>query len=77
MIAIVAAALFALAAKQEMVVSSEWLNAHLNDPLVTIVEVGDRGDYDAGHIPGARFVRYPLSVIRYPLSVLRIICDPT
>lgn len=56
MISIVAAALFTLATKQEMVVSSEWLNAHLNDPLVVVVEVGDRADYDAGHIPGARFV---------------------
>lgn len=56
MISILAAALFTLAAKQEMVVSSDWLNAHLNDPLVVVVEVGDRADYDAGHIPGARFV---------------------
>lgn len=56
MISILAATLLTLAVKQEMVVSSEWLNAHLNDPLVTVVEVGDRADYDAGHIPGARFV---------------------
>lgn len=56
MIAIFAATLLTLAVKQEMVVNSDWLNAHLNDPLVMVVEVGDRADYDAGHIPGARFV---------------------
>ena len=56
MISIIAATLFALSVKQEMIVNSEWLAAHLNDPLVEVVEVGDRADFDKGHIPGARFV---------------------
>lgn len=56
MISILAATLLTLAVKQEMVVNSEWLAAHLHDPLVQVVEVGDRADYEAGHIPGARFI---------------------
>src|ERR1700704_2329314 len=37
-------------------VSTAWLQAHLTDPQVRIVFTGDRGVYDRGHIPGARFI---------------------
>ncbi|MBZ5521847.1 MAG: sulfurtransferase [Acidobacteriia bacterium] len=41
----------------EMVVSAEWLAQHLKDPKVVVLHVADqRSEYDAGHIPGARFV---------------------
>lgn len=40
----------------EPIVSTAWVQAHLADPLVRIVFTGDRGVYDRGHIPGARFV---------------------
>jgi thiosulfate/3-mercaptopyruvate sulfurtransferase len=40
----------------EPIVSTEWLQAHLNDPDVRIVDVSDRGSYDRAHIPGARYV---------------------
>ncbi len=47
----------AQAAHPEMVVSTEWLAQHLNDPKVVILHVSDkRSEYDAGHIPGARFL---------------------
>lgn len=47
----------AQAAHPEMVVSTEWLAQHLNDPKVVILHVSDkRAEYDAGHIPGARFL---------------------
>jgi thiosulfate/3-mercaptopyruvate sulfurtransferase len=40
-----------------MLVSTEWLSAHLDDRRTSILHVGrDRASYDAGHIPGARFV---------------------
>ena len=54
----IAALLFAAAlpVKQEMLVSTDWLAQHLNDPLVVVVEVGDRAQFDAGHVPGARFI---------------------
>src|ERR1051326_4112022 len=41
----------------EMVVSARWLSAHLNDPKVIVLHVGDkRSEYESGHIPGARFL---------------------
>jgi thiosulfate/3-mercaptopyruvate sulfurtransferase len=40
----------------EPIVSTEWLQAHLNDPQVRVIYVGDRDDYDHGHIPGARLL---------------------
>lgn len=45
----------------EMVVSTQWLSEHLNDPKVVVLEVAaamgpERGSYDAGHIPGARLL---------------------
>ncbi|MGH7752852.1 MAG: sulfurtransferase [Gemmatimonadales bacterium] len=42
-----------------MVVTAEWLAAHLGEPGLVVLHVGDdrsRPTYDAGHIPGARFV---------------------
>lgn len=39
-----------------LLVSTDWLDHHRNGPLTVVVEVGSRADYDAGHIPGARFI---------------------
>src|SRR3954463_16353126 len=45
-----------------MVVTTQWLASRLGMPEIVVVEVGpDRQHYDAGHIPGARFL--PLSEI--------------
>jgi thiosulfate/3-mercaptopyruvate sulfurtransferase len=49
-------ALLAATATVEPIVSTAWLQAHLADPQVRIVFTGDRGVYDRGHIPGARFI---------------------
>lgn len=41
----------------EMIVSAQWLAEHLNDPNVVVLHVAEkRSEYDAGHIPGARFL---------------------
>ncbi len=41
----------------EMLVSSEWLAQHTNDPEVIVLHIGRyRAEYDRAHIPGARFV---------------------
>ncbi len=41
----------------ELVVTTDWLADHMNDPHVVVLHVAEkRADYDAGHIPGARFV---------------------
>jgi thiosulfate/3-mercaptopyruvate sulfurtransferase len=46
------------AAHPEMLVSTEWLAAHLNDPKVVVLQEGDdRGEYEKEHILGARFLR--------------------
>jgi thiosulfate/3-mercaptopyruvate sulfurtransferase len=45
------------AAHPELVVSTQWLADHLNDPNLVIVHIGhDEGDYRAAHIPGARYL---------------------
>lgn len=45
------------ALRTDMLVSTAWLAQHLNDPKIVVIEVSrDRTAYDAGHIPGARFL---------------------
>jgi thiosulfate/3-mercaptopyruvate sulfurtransferase len=49
------------AAQQEngMLVTTNWLSAHLNDPSVVVLHVGlEQSAYDAGHVPGARFLAF-------------------
>jgi thiosulfate/3-mercaptopyruvate sulfurtransferase len=54
------ATLAAAAARSDMLVSTDWLSKHLNDSKVVILHVAaNRNAYDAGHIPGARFVALP------------------
>jgi thiosulfate/3-mercaptopyruvate sulfurtransferase len=38
------------------VVAVEWLAQHLTDANLVLLHVGDRAEYDAGHIPGARYI---------------------
>lgn len=38
---------------QSLLVSTDWLAAHLRDRNLIILSVGERPDYDRGHIPGA------------------------
>src|SRR5215510_3333523 len=43
--------------RSDMLVSTEWLAKHLNDPNVVVLHVADsRTDYKRGHIPGARYL---------------------
>jgi thiosulfate/3-mercaptopyruvate sulfurtransferase len=42
--------------RAKMLVSAEWLKAHQADKGLIVLHVGDRKDYDAGHIPGAEYV---------------------
>jgi thiosulfate/3-mercaptopyruvate sulfurtransferase len=39
-----------------LLVSTAWLGEHLSDRGLVIISIGPRASYDAGHIPGARFV---------------------
>jgi thiosulfate/3-mercaptopyruvate sulfurtransferase len=46
------------AVRLEMLVSTAWLEQHLNDRDLVVLHVGrDRSQFDSGHIPGSRFVR--------------------
>jgi len=46
-----------------LLVSPEWLAAHLRDPELVLLHVGDQAAYAKAHIPGARLVGlYDLSV---------------
>lgn len=42
--------------KDTMVVSTAWLADHITSPGVVILAVGQKKDYDAGHIPGSVFL---------------------
>jgi thiosulfate/3-mercaptopyruvate sulfurtransferase len=48
----------ASAAGGEALVSTDWLQQHLNDPQVRIIDTGDQGRFEHGHIPGARFFEH-------------------
>ena len=43
-------------ARNSLVVDAAWLAQHLNDPDLVLLHVGDKGGYEAAHIPGARLV---------------------
>jgi thiosulfate/3-mercaptopyruvate sulfurtransferase len=46
------------AVRSEMLVSTRWLEQHLNDRDLIVLYIGrDRTQFDSGHIPGSRFVR--------------------
>ncbi len=46
------------AVRSQMLVSTDWLEQHLNDRNLVVLYVGrDRSQFESGHIPGSRFVR--------------------
>lgn len=42
--------------RDAMVVSTAWLAQHAKDSDLVLLQVGVKADYDAAHIPGARFM---------------------
>jgi len=44
--------------RESMLVSTAWLAQHLHDPDLVILSVGDKSQYDEGHIPGALYLDY-------------------
>ncbi|MEP6820154.1 MAG: sulfurtransferase [bacterium] len=42
--------------RQSMVVSTGWLAQHLKDDSLVLLQVGEKDEYTAAHIPGAQFV---------------------
>ena len=66
-LALAAAAVLALAClcdptsaqspRDRLLVTPQWLAAHLNDPDLVLLHVGDPAEYARTHIPGARLIR--------------------
>jgi thiosulfate/3-mercaptopyruvate sulfurtransferase len=42
--------------REALLVSTEWLAKHLDDPNLVLLHVGDEKEYRAEHIPEARFI---------------------
>jgi thiosulfate/3-mercaptopyruvate sulfurtransferase len=47
-----------IAGRVPMLVTADWLAEHLNDPSLVLLQIGERKDFDKGHIPGAQFLEY-------------------
>ena len=60
------------AERDRLLVSTEWLAGHISDPGLVLLHVGDRAEYDAAHLPGARFVALrdvgDCAVVNLPIS---------
>lgn len=39
-----------------MIVSADWLKENISDPKLVLFHIGQKAEYDAGHIPGAVYV---------------------
>src|SRR6185369_6631361 len=52
-----------------MLVTTAWLGEHLSDKSIVILNIGQRAAYDAGHIPGARFVEMSSIATSQPLML--------
>lgn len=42
--------------QESLIVSTDWLAKHLNDESLVLLQVGEKAEYEAGHIPGAQFI---------------------
>jgi len=42
--------------RKSMIVSTAWLFSHLKDESLVLLQVGEKEEYLAGHIPGAQFI---------------------
>ena len=65
-----------------MLVSTEWLAGHLDDPEVVVVDMRWREDgsarsrYDRGHIPGAVFIDWATDLVDPAASVAFMLASP-
>lgn len=57
--------------REPTLVSTDWLGKRLRDPALVVLHVSSqRADFDAGHVPGARFIGWSdLTTVRDSLSV--------
>lgn len=43
--------------RDSMIVSTDWLARHLKDDSLVLLQVGDKKEYDAAHLPRAQFIQ--------------------
>jgi len=43
--------------RSSMIVSADWLGKHMNDKSLVLLQVGDKKEYEAAHIPGAQYIQ--------------------
>ena len=43
--------------RESMIVTTDWVAKRLNDKSLVLLQVGDKKEYDAAHIPGAQFIQ--------------------
>ena len=46
------------AQREPLVVTVDWLGDHLSDASLVLLQIGEKNDYESGHIPGAQFLDY-------------------
>jgi thiosulfate/3-mercaptopyruvate sulfurtransferase len=54
------------AIKESMLVTTEWLSDHLDEPSIIILHIGTKDEYEGKHIPGATL--FPIRDIFQPPS---------
>ncbi len=59
---------FAPRVHMKPIVSTHWLNAHLNNPRVVILDVRSNAAYETGHIPGAISINSSLWITNPPFG---------
>jgi thiosulfate/3-mercaptopyruvate sulfurtransferase len=42
--------------RKDVLVTTDWLAGQIDNPKLVLLHIGEKEEYDAGHIPGARFV---------------------
>jgi thiosulfate/3-mercaptopyruvate sulfurtransferase len=72
----VASAAPAEAVRGSMVVTPAWVADHLRDPDLVLLQVGEKKDFDAGHLPGARFVTLDTISVRDTVKDLTLQLPP-
>ena len=48
--------------RADLIVTTEWLGEHLDDPNVVVLATGGQQDFESGHIPGAGFVPHMATI---------------
>jgi len=43
--------------RRSLIVSTQWLAQHLKDDSLVLLQVGEKDEYKAAHIPGAQFIQ--------------------